>query len=64
MFELNPHIVPQGSILVSFMLLWGRLLQKIAARQACRAAIFGQSLSHKKDAGFHVVKTVLNNTNR
>ena len=38
--------VHQGSTLVYFMLLWGKLLQKIAARRAACSV----SLSHKKDA--------------
>ena len=50
-------MVPQGATLVSFAEN-SRLQAYNASRSACRAAIFCESLSHKKDAVFHVVKTV------
>ena len=62
-------MVPQGSI-VSFMLLWGELLQKIDDRQAYNAPTHCRLVKRlfsteafTKDAGVHMVKTVLNNIN-
>ena len=60
--KLKPHVVPQSSILVSFLfyIIVGKDLQNIAACQADNTKLLCcvNAVPKKRDAGVHVVNTV------